>query len=161
MGARAGWRVRAIAMWTAMAMGMLTKTLTIASAGVYATNGGLKMIDPETELAGYLAMCRAMHRSQVAPVPRFVHAVAALADKLDEAEQSRDLNHAAAKMALDQRDEALQALKMLCDHHYTYAGADADTANDHGLYAKVKTARAALAALLKGGATHDSTAGQS
>lgn len=41
-------------------------------------------------------------------------------------------------------DEAIQALHMLCDHHYTYIWADADTANDHGLYAKVKTARFAL-----------------
>lgn len=68
------------------------------------------MIDPETELADYIAKCRAMHRSQVGHTPRFAHAVAALADKLDEAEQSRDLNHAAAKMALDQRDALLAQL---------------------------------------------------
>jgi hypothetical protein len=50
--------------------------------------------------------------------------------------------------ALDARlDEAMQALAMLCEHHYTYVGADADTANDHGLYAKVKTARATLNSL--------------
>lgn len=62
------------------------------------------MGDPETELADYIAKCRAMHESHVAPTPMFAHAVAALADKLEEAEQSRDINHAAAKMALDQRD---------------------------------------------------------
>ena len=91
-------------MWTAMAMVLLTTTLTIATAGAYATNGGLKMGDPEIELADYIAKCRAMHESHVAPTPMFAHAVAALADKLEEAEQSRDINHAAAKMALDQRD---------------------------------------------------------
>lgn len=42
-------------------------------------------VDPDAELADYIAKCRAMHRSHVAPVPRFAHAVAALADKLDEA----------------------------------------------------------------------------
>lgn len=61
-------------------------------------------VDPDAELADYIAKCRAMHRSHVAPVPRFAHAVAALADKLDEAEQSRAIQHAAAEMALDQRD---------------------------------------------------------
>ena len=66
------------------------------------------MGDPEIELADYIAKCRAMHESHVAPTPMFAHAVAALADKLEEAEQSRDINHAAAKMALDQRD-ALRA----------------------------------------------------
>ena len=35
------------------------------------------------ELADYIARCRAMHRSHVAPVPRFAHAVAALADKYE------------------------------------------------------------------------------
>ena len=84
-------------MWTAMAMVLLTTTLTIATAGAYATNGGLKMGDPETELADYIAKCRAMHESHVAPTPMFAHAVAALADKLEEAEQSRDINHADAE----------------------------------------------------------------
>lgn len=67
------------------------------------------------ELSDYIAKCLAMHRSHVAPVPRFAHAVAALADKLDEAEQSRDFNHAAAKMALDQRDALLEALQCAAD----------------------------------------------
>lgn len=67
------------------------------------------------ELADYIAKCRAMRSSHVAPVPRFAHAVAALADKLDEAEQSRDLNHAAAKIALNQRDALFEALQRAAD----------------------------------------------
>ena len=35
------------------------------------------------EIDDYIAKCRAMHKSQVAPVPRFAHAVSALADDLD------------------------------------------------------------------------------
>ena len=43
------------------------------------------MSDPETELAEYIAKCRAMHRNQVGKTPRFAHAVAALAEQLDHA----------------------------------------------------------------------------
>lgn len=74
-------------------------------------------------LEEYIQRCRIIGKCITGSTPKHVYAICALAD---------------------QRDEALQALKLLCDHHYTYAGADADTANDHGLYAKVKTARAAL-----------------
>ncbi len=35
------------------------------------------------EIDDYIAKCRAMHKSQVAPVPRFAHAVSALADERD------------------------------------------------------------------------------
>lgn len=35
------------------------------------------------QLEDYIAECRAMHRSHVAPVPRFAHAVSALADQRD------------------------------------------------------------------------------
>lgn len=78
---------------------------------------------PEENLEDFIQRCRVLGRCITGSTPRHVYAVCALAD---------------------QRDEALQALKMLCEHHYTYAGADADTANDHGLYAKVRTARKAF-----------------
>ena len=51
------------------------------------------MGDPETELADYIAKCRAMHESHVAPTPMFAHAVAALADKLEEAEAMQATPH--------------------------------------------------------------------
>jgi hypothetical protein len=86
---------------------------------------------PQAALEEFIQHCRIRYHCITGTMPRYVPAVVALAD---------------------QRDEALQALKMLCDHHYTYAGADADTANDHGLYAKVKTAREALRAVLERGA---------
>jgi hypothetical protein len=35
------------------------------------------------EIDDYIAKCRAMQKSQVAPVPRFAHAVSALADERD------------------------------------------------------------------------------
>ena len=35
------------------------------------------------EINDYITKCRAMHRSHVAPVPRFAHAVSALADQRD------------------------------------------------------------------------------
>ena len=83
------------------------------------------------ELADYIAKCRAMHSSHVAPVPRFAHAVAALADKLDEAEQSRDLNHAAAKIALNQRDALFEALQCAADSFRSHGFAvDADACED-------------------------------
>lgn len=75
---------------------------------------------PEETLEEFVQRCRIQYRCITGTMPRYVAGVSALAD---------------------QRDEALQALKLLCEHHYTYAGADADTANDHGLYAKVRTAR--------------------
>jgi hypothetical protein len=40
-------------------------------------------VDPDAELADYIAKCRAMHLNHVAPVPRFAHAVSALADERD------------------------------------------------------------------------------
>lgn len=53
------------------------------------------MSDPDAELADYIAKCRGMHLSRVAPVPRFAHAVAALADDRDRA---RDLLSEAVRM---------------------------------------------------------------
>jgi hypothetical protein len=47
------------------------------------------------ELADYIEKCRAMHRSHGAPVTRFAHAVAALADERDRA---RDLLSEAVRM---------------------------------------------------------------
>lgn len=41
------------------------------------------MSDPDTQIDDYIEKCRAMHRSHVAPVPRFAHAVSALADERD------------------------------------------------------------------------------
>lgn len=35
------------------------------------------------QINDYIAKCRAIHRSHVAPVPRFAHAVSALADERD------------------------------------------------------------------------------
>lgn len=35
------------------------------------------------EIDDYIAKCRAMHKSKVAPAPRFAHAVSALADERD------------------------------------------------------------------------------
>lgn len=80
---------------------------------------------PASSLEEFIQHCRIRHHG-IHNNPGYVSAVVALAN---------------------QRDEALQALKMLCDHEYTYAGADADVSNDQGLYAKVKTARRALNAL--------------
>jgi hypothetical protein len=62
----------------------------------------------ETSLVQFVSHCRIAYRS-IHNNPRYVSAVVALADKLDDAEQSRDINHAAAKLALDQRD-ALSSL---------------------------------------------------
>jgi hypothetical protein len=63
----------------------------------------------ETSLSQFVSHCRIAYRS-IHNNPRYVSAVVALADKLEEAEQSRDINHAAAKMALDQRDSVIALL---------------------------------------------------
>lgn len=39
--------------------------------------------DAGNDIDDYIAKCRVMHRSHVAPVPRFAHAVSALADERD------------------------------------------------------------------------------
>lgn len=41
------------------------------------------MTDADAQIDDYIEKCRAMHRSHVAPVPRFAHAVSALADERD------------------------------------------------------------------------------
>lgn len=63
----------------------------------------------ETSLAQFVSHCRITYRS-ILNNPRYVSAVVALADKLEEAEQSRDINHASAKMSLDQRDAVMALL---------------------------------------------------